>query len=386
MNSKLKGPWVRLRAFFSSLRWRLSLAMMAVVLFTTVSIGWLLVYSFERDVDTFIRNLDPETRRIVERRLDDERAFEGSDTSLDAAPQLLIPLVAPLALGLVLAVVLAGRVARPLENVSRAARTFSKGQFDARVPLSDKQQRSAEETAELARNFNTMAASLESLEGERQATVAAIAHELRTPLAVLRGQLQAVHEGLIAMDPGRLEMLLGQVDVLSRLVDDLRTLSLAEAGRLTLEYDRVDLGGLAQRVAEALEPRARSRQVRLHVTAPQPVMVTCDPARLHQVIANLVDNSIRHVGAGGNVWISVETVAREAVTTVRDDGPGIPEALLERVFERFYRVERSRSRDLGGSGLGLSIVKAITELHQGSVHAANAAPGAVFTVRLPGTA
>ena len=386
MNSKLKGPWARLRAFFSSLRWRLSLAMMAVVLFTTVSIGWLLTYSINSELDAFVRNLDPETRRIVERRLDDERAFEGSDTSLDAAPQLLIPLVAPLALGLVLAVVLAGRVARPLENVSRAARTFSKGQFDARVPLSDKQQRSAEETAELARNFNTMAASLESLEGERQATVAAIAHELRTPLAVLRGQLQAVHEGLIAMDPGRLEMLLGQVDVLSRLVDDLRTLSLAEAGRLTLEYDRVDLGGLAQRVAEALEPRARSRQVRLHVTAPQPVMVTCDPARLHQVIANLVDNSIRHVGAGGNVWISVETVAREAVTTVRDDGPGIPEALLERVFERFYRVERSRSRDLGGSGLGLSIVKAITELHQGSVHAANAAPGAVFTVRLPGTA
>ncbi len=295
-------------------------------------------------------------------------------------PILIGSTVVAMLLALALALLMGQRIARPIQDVSRAARLVAGGSLDARV-REPKDPTPGDETAQLARSFNSMAQTLERNENERRQLIADIAHELRTPLTVMQSRLEALEDGVFALDASEIARLQAQTKFLSRLVEDLRVLSLAEAGRLSLERRSVDLEVLVREVAQGFEARAEREGKTLRVNT-QSVNVNADPDRVRQVLTNLLENALKYTASA--VKLNLSHDAATARVTISDDGNGLPSADLDRVFDRFYRVDESRTRASGGSGLGLSIVKAIVQLHGGSVSARNLEPhGAEFAVAFP---
>ena len=265
---------------------------------------------------------------------------------------------------------------RPLERLAQVTRRYGQGDRDARVAPQGR-----DEIAELGRIFDATADSLQAEERRGRRLTGDVAHELRTPLTVLRSELEAIQDGLMTADPERIGALLEQVELLARLVDDLRTLTRVEHGELSLARDRVDLAAGVRRSVDAFALRARPRGVTLEVEA-HAATVTGDDDRLRQLILNLLDNAVRH--ASSRVRVEVEADGPDVRLRVDDDGPGVPEAEREHVFERFYRVDRARQRDDGGSGLGLAIVRALADAHGGTVRVDRSSlGGARFEVRLP---
>ncbi|HEU4742321.1 MAG TPA: ATP-binding protein [Meiothermus sp.] len=294
---------------------------------------------------------------------------------------LLIATLASSVLGVLLALIFSRRLARPIEAVSGAATRLASGDLSARIPAP----KGNDETALLARNFNRMAEALEKLETERKALIADIAHELRTPLTIMQGRLEAIQDGVASLEMREIDRLHNQTRLLSRLVEDLRTLSLADAGRLTLERRPLDLRGVIHNAVAGFQDQAQIKGIKLQTRLPPlPLEVEADPDRLTQIVSNLLHNALAHTPTGGTITIEVEAKGKEVAVQVADTGPGIPEEALPKVFDRFFRAEASRSRQTGGSGLGLSIVKALVELHGGQVEARNrSSGGAEFRFLLP---
>lgn len=291
--------------------------------------------------------------------------------------------VLALVLAAALALLLARLIARPIETVTAAAGKISAGDLSARIPLR-RRAGGGSETARLASSFNAMADSLQRLEESRRIMVADIAHELRTPLTVMRGRLEAMEDGVADLTFEEVRDLHAQVLLLTRLVEDLRTLSLADAGRLSLHRDDVDLAEVVRVATAGHRARAEERGMTLEVDATAPAPLRADKERLLQVIGNLLDNALTHAPAGGTVALRVSKARGSVAVEVRDTGPGIPAGQEGRIFERFVRTDDARSRAKGGSGIGLAIVKTLVELHGGVVSAANApGGGAVFRVELP---
>jgi two-component system, OmpR family, sensor histidine kinase BaeS len=295
---------------------------------------------------------------------------------------LLIAGLVSTLLGGLLAILLVRPSVRPIEAVSRATQRMSEGDLSVRVP---KLQGQDDTSARLAQNFNHMAESLEQLETQRKAMIADVAHELRTPLTVMQGRLEAIQDGVVALEPSEIDRLHSQTLMLSRLVEDLRTLSLADAGKLTLERRKLDARSIVQQVVESFSAQAEGKGVRLEVRLPEKgIELEADPIRLSQVLGNLIANALNHTPGGGRIEVQLGIQNGKVLLQVLDSGSGIPEEALPRLFDRFYRAEESRSRKTGGSGLGLAIVKALVELHGGKVEAKNRSQGgAVFEVRLP---
>ena len=282
-----------------------------------------------------------------------------------------------------LTVWLSWRVARPIAAVAAAADRVTRGDLSARVRLPKRSERAEDELTLLAKRFNTMAETLARLEDERRQLIADIAHELRTPLSILQAQLDAFRDGILRPDQDEVASLVQEVDLLSRLVDDLRLLSLAEVGRLNLNRQPTDLIALTQSVLQSFEARDAEISVVFNHFENE-IWSVVDAVRMRQVFHNLLSNALQHTPKGG--WISVSVNAYDGGTnwTVEDSGPGIPEKALAHIFDRFYRVEASHNRLTGGSGLGLAIVKTLVELHGGTVGVANRKEGGVrFIVKLP---
>jgi two-component system sensor histidine kinase BaeS len=273
------------------------------------------------------------------------------------------------------------RALSPVRGLTSAARSLGKGDLAYRVEA-DRD----DEVGELARTFNEMAAGLEEAARQRRALTADIAHELRTPLTNIKGYLEAIKDGVVKPDVETVNIIYEQTLHLSRLVEDLRVLAIADAGRLRLDLrpERLDL--LAEDAVAAFRPRADDLKIALTVVAPPPVpLADLDRTRMMQVVANLVENALTHTPEGGRVTVGVESpVAGRVRLMVSDTGRGIPEDQLSRIFDQFYRVDPSRSRSTGGAGLGLTIVKRIVEAHGGSVTAeSRPGEGAKFVVELP---
>jgi signal transduction histidine kinase len=292
-------------------------------------------------------------------------------------------------LSLLLALLLSYTLMRPVRELTLAARRLGERNLSQRVRVSGK-----DELAEMALTFNRMADSLQQAEDNRRALTADIAHELRTPLAVQRAHLEALQDGVYPLTPENLAPVLEQNLLLTRLVDDLRTLALADAGQLTLERTPTDLTALVERLVERFQPQAVRRNIALALQSAAwdglPQALNIDPQRVDQILSNLLSNALRYTPDGGQIAVGVAVdgaagLGRPAVQiTVRDSGPGIPPEALPHVFERFYRADRSRSRAEGGSGLGLAIARQLAEAHGGSLTAANHPQGgAVFTLILP---
>ena len=357
---------------------RLLFSMLAVGFIAAVG-QWVvmgyLIYAFQSNISE--KNL--KTIENILKQSFDKITFTDSEGWI-----LFVIAFASVIVALVLALYVSSRIARPLWAVSKAAERVAQGEWASRATIGGRVMRGNSETARLVRNFNTMADSLERLEVERTANVAAIAHELRTPLTVLRGRLEAIRDGVLELDSTESSLLVQQVELLSRLVNDLRTLSLAEAGKLSLQLQTIDVAHLTRSIVSSFEARASEKSVRLEVFTPAQLEVKLDPNRYHQVLGNLLENALRHTPEDGFVRVNLEPRELSAELLVRDNGIGIPEDDLDKIFERFYRVDHSRNRASGGSGLGLAIVRAVIEAHGGIILARNAqGGGAEFRVSLP---
>ncbi|WP_161881262.1 sensor histidine kinase [Deinococcus alpinitundrae] len=281
---------------------------------------------------------------------------------------------------------LARLISRPVDEVSRAAQLVSGGDLSARA----RQWPGTSELVHLTRNFNRMAGSLDLLERERRAMIADIAHELRTPLAVVQARLDAFEDGVLDPTPAELALVSMQIGLLTRLVGDLRTLSLADAGRLPLQLAPLDLSALVLRISQSFASKAQAANIHLALQVPPGELPTlADRDRLGQVLINLLENALRYTPAGGQISVSTRAYSGQAQTgqavlSVRDSGPGFPAGSEQQVFSRFFRGDQSRTRDSGGSGLGLAIVSALVQAHGGAVVARNAlSGGAEVEVRLP---
>jgi len=281
---------------------------------------------------------------------------------------------------------LARLISRPVDEVSRAAQLVSGGDLSARA----RQWPATSELVHLTRNFNRMAGSLDLLERERREMIADIAHELRTPLAVVQARLDAFEDGVLDPTPTELALVSMQIGLLTRLVGDLRTLSLADAGRLPLQLAPLDLSALVLRISQSFASKAQAADIHLALHVPPGELPTlADRDRLGQVLINLLENALRYTPAGGQISVSTrahagQAQAGQAVLSVRDSGPGFPAGSEQQVFSRFFRGDQSRTRDSGGSGLGLAIVSALVQAHGGAVVARNAlSGGAEVEVRLP---
>jgi two-component system sensor histidine kinase BaeS len=285
---------------------------------------------------------------------------------------------------LLVALFLAYRLTKPVRALTQAARRMASGDLSQRVAVQGKDEMSVLGTA-----FNQMANSLQKAAESRRAMTADIAHELRTPLAVQRANLEALQDGIYPLTPENLESILEQNQMLTRLVDDLRTLALADAGELRLELIRADLLGLVQRNVDRFASQATAHQVTLRCDLPEACpAILMDALRIEQVLGNLISNALRHTPTGGTVDIRLYcqggASAKWVELEVHDSGEGIPAEALGHLFERFYRADTSRSRAAGGTGLGLAIARQLVEAHGGKLEAANhPRGGAVFTLSLP---
>jgi signal transduction histidine kinase len=294
-------------------------------------------------------------------------------------PRYTVPL--GLLLSLAIVQVLARGMTSPLREMAAAASAMSRGDYRQRVTAT-----SRDEVGELATAFNRMADDLAAVDARRRRLVADVSHELRTPLTALQALLENVADGVAPADPATLGTAIEQTRRLGRLVAQLLDLSRLEAGELPLHRESVALQAFLDGVvAEASRSAsALGRTVRLSLAVDPPDLhVDADPERLHQVVANLLDNATRHAPPRGEVRV-VATRDRSGIRlSVSDDGPGIPRAEQERVFERFARADAARAASDGGSGLGLSITRELVELHGGTVHVADTPTGCTVVTTLP---
>ncbi|MFM7718295.1 MAG: sensor histidine kinase [Actinomycetota bacterium] len=273
---------------------------------------------------------------------------------------------------------LARGMTRPLRDMADAARDMATGDYSRRVETD-----SRDEVGELAVAFNRMAADLAALEGLRRDLVANVSHELKTPISALRARLENLLDGVEAPDPGTLSVMLAQSERLGRLVDQLLDLARLESGAATFRREPVDVGALVGRVLSEFAVAGGGRHLASEVPAALPP-VEGDAERLHQVVFNLVDNAVRFTPDGGEVAVRAVATDGRVRLEVEDAGPGIPEHLRERVFERFYRVDPARSREDGGTGIGLAIARSIVTGHGGRIWVeAGTTGGSRFVVDLP---
>jgi signal transduction histidine kinase len=298
----------------------------------------------------------------------DLMAEHGEDTASSRAmfeDSVIGVVVATAAVAIVTAVALAAilgaRLARPLREIGRAARQIAEGDYDARIP-----RRGPEEIVSLSDSFNQMASALEEQERMRREFIANAAHELRTPLTNLQGYLEALRDGVIAPDRATFESLLDEADRLVRLSRSLDTLAAGDAGVVEAARD-LDLAATIRAVVDLVRPSAVAAGLELSVELPDRLAARGDPDQLAQVIGNLLQNAIRYTPAGGRVGVGAERRPGDVLVSVTNTGDGIPAADLPHVFERFYRVEKSRDRARGGAGIGLAIVRQLVEAAGGAV-------------------
>lgn len=281
---------------------------------------------------------------------------------------------------LVLGSILFLQIIRPLRSLAAAACGIEQGDLSQRAWVGDR-----DEVGHVALTFNQMADRLQRYAAERQNMIADIAHELRTPLSVIQSNLEAMLDGVLSATPAELASLHQETLLLNRLIGDLRTLSLAEAGQLRLEKRAVRPAELIRQVVERMSLRAEEKRLTLQANADDGVpAIQADPERLTQVVTNLVDNAMRYTPPGTRITVSASSVSGGVEVSVADTGPGIPPEDLPHIFDRFWWAEKSRNRALGGSGLGLAIVKQLVEAHGGHIHVeSQMGAGARFVIQLP---
>ncbi len=253
------------------------------------------------------------------------------------------------------------RMSVPLDEMLAASEKVAEGDYSVRV-----EEKGWPETRSLVRGFNAMVEKLQASDRQRRAMLADVTHELRTPLTVIQGNVEGMLDGLYPADESQLRSILEETQLLSRLVDDLRTLALAESGTLQVKREPTELAALIRETVTGFGSRAEAGSVKLETSLAETPPVEVDPVRVREVLQNLIGNALRYSPIGGTIHVRYDGIS----VTVEDDGPGIPPADLPHIFERFYK-----SSDSGGMGLGLSIAKVLVEAHGGTIRAENRIEG-----------
>jgi two-component system sensor histidine kinase BaeS len=278
-----------------------------------------------------------------------------------------------------LALLMATRLVRPLKNITEATRVLAHGDYSVRVPVE-----SDDELGRLATDFNALALSMEHNEGTRRRWVADISHELRTPLTFLRSQVEAILDGVRQPTTESIKAIHNEIMRFSRLVDDLYQLSLTDVGAQTYRKSEVVVSEVIQQALSIIRPEFSAKNITVQYEAADNGTVFGDAERLRQLFGNLLDNSLKYTDPEGELSIMVLKDGSSVMIDVQDSAPGVAEAELEKLFERLYRVESSRSRATGGAGLGLAICRNIVEAHEGTIAAQPSPLGGVWIrVELP---
>jgi histidine kinase len=345
--------------FLRQLRWRIIAAQMLVVV---VGVCTLIIVA---DVLT-IQSIDPALRPNFQQAL---------------VSALIVAALAATMAGLAASLMLAREILRPLHQLGEGSRRIASGRYAERIEIPQ-----SDELAAVAHSFNQMAEALEQIEQQRVAMIGNVAHELRTPLSGLEGYLEGLIDGVLPNDSESFSAMQHEVRRLRRLVEDLQTLSRVEAGQVSLRPERFDLCALAQRIVTQLQPQAMGQGLSISAEAPPtPIEAFADPDRAAQILINLVGNAIRYTPEPGSIRVTVERTATAVQITVHDTGVGIPPEALPYVFERFYRVDPSRSRASGGSGIGLTIARHLAWAMGGEIipSSRGRGKGSSFSLTLP---
>lgn len=288
--------------------------------------------------------------------------------------------VAALLFAAAISAIFASQLTRPIRALASGARSIAAGDYETRIPATR-----SDELGDLAGDFNQLAETLEKNRESRQRWVADIAHELRTPLAILRGELDAIEDGVRSFDAATQKSLQAEVSRLSKLVGDLHDLSIHDEGGLDYQSDRINVVGLLAAALDNAGNRFRDAGIRLTRDLPKDtVEVLGDATKLEQLLANLLENTLRYTDSPGTLHVRCFVDSNVVNLQFADSAPGVPSQMLAQLFDRLFRVSASRSRETGGSGLGLSICKAIVEAHGGTIEAKNSdAGGLLIQVQLP---
>jgi two-component system, OmpR family, sensor histidine kinase BaeS len=288
-------------------------------------------------------------------------------------------------IALLLGIFLSRTLTRPIRELTRATHAISEGDLSQQVPV-----RTSDELGELAQAFNKMSQELSRSVNTRKQMTADIAHELRTPLSLILGHAEAVHDGILPPTRENFEIIREEAARLEHLVNDLRTLSLADAGELSITLQTIQPQRLLQEVASLYHYQTQRKNISLDLDIASPLPnIEVDPGRMTQVLTNILDNATRHTPEGGRIVLSAKQSEEYVEIAVQDSGLGLSAENLERIFERFYRTDASRQRDgdvPGGSGLGLAIAKSIVQVHNGQLSAeSESGKGLKVSIRLPKT-
>lgn len=279
-----------------------------------------------------------------------------------------------------LALLLSNRLVQPIRRLAASMHLLASGEYESRVPVG-----SDDELGQLARDFNTLALTLENNERARRRYLADISHELRTPLSILRGEIEALQDGVRPLGPESMRSLHAEVMHLGRLVEDLYQISMSDIGALNYRKERIDLTELLEDALDQFRAEFRQKEITLKPELPdRELAVFADAVRLNQLFCNLLDNSLKYTDLGGELSVRLTLQQDRAVVEFADSAPGVKPEELAQLFDRLFRVESSRNRALGGAGLGLAICKNIVEAHEGSIAALPSPKGGVLIrIELP---
>jgi two-component system sensor histidine kinase BaeS len=355
-------------AFGRGLAWRISLVGIASTLLT-VGIVFVGIWAFRNELAHVVMD-------AMDAGESAEHAYAMFDDSVRELLFFAIGVAGVASIGL--AIVLSRMLARPLADIGAAARRLASGDLSIRVPRA-----APDELASLADSFNQMAAELEESERQRRDIIANTAHELRTPLTNLEGYLEAIRDGVVQPDASTYESLLEETERLVRLARSLDDLAIGDAASKMAHPVEVDLASLLRAAAELTRPTFEARSLQLQRRWPEPLPAMADPDQFAQVLANLLQNAARYAAEGGIVVLAAEQRGDSVLVSVTNNGESIPAEDLPRLFERFYRVEKSRDRARGGVGIGLAIVKQIVEGWGGRVGAESSSGLTRFWFSLP---
>tara|TARA_B100000614_G_C14527891_1_gene485279 strand:+ start:428 stop:1552 length:1125 start_codon:yes stop_codon:yes gene_type:complete len=355
------------RRFRFTLTWKLFLSHLIVV----IAAGIVLIAVAYLRVPTALQSHVVRMQSIVgaNQGLDEDlrRSFVAAQGQI-----LVVAGMAALVATILVSTFVAWRVVGPIRRLTAASRRIAAGDYRERVSVSWN-----DELAELARSFNSMAAALDETEQRRMELIGNLAHELKTPLTTIRSVMEGLIDNVLPADTETFLDVQRETLRLQRLTEELQELSAAEAGELALRLSAVDPGALVRQATGRLEPQFRDKDVRLHVEIPDHLpKIHADGERMLQVLINLLGNALQYTQSGGSVVITCRPSGEGFVEfSVADSGIGLSSDDLPRIFERFYRVDKSRARSRGGSGIGLTIASHIVRAHGGTIHAASDGPG-----------
>jgi histidine kinase len=336
--------------------------------------------------NAFFRHLDPNRQMMGEVMRSGMQKILVGNFRAAVFDAFSLAVVAAILAAVLISLWMSRVIAAPVKEIAKASRRIAEGHYSDRVNAGlNHTEEELDEVSSLGLHFNQMAESLEHTETMRRQLMADVSHELRTPLTAIRGTAEGLVDGVIPPDEDAFQTILQESERMQRLVDDLQELSRVEAGQYQLQMTDFSLSDLFKKVEKRFARQVKEKQVSLFFPDENDWKVYADESRIDQVLQNLVGNALKYSSAGGSIWIMAERKEGSTCISVKDDGTGIDSEQLERIFTRFYRVDTSRSRESGGSGIGLTIARHWVEAHGGKIWAESKGlgKGSTFLFTIP---